>query len=99
MNADCTAKKIVAINLYLRARGIEDPDITAKIMLADGGIHHGAARDQIEYRNYHVSPDWCGFGFWEYAHKDYDGPEDNRSGVSRHLMDALLQIDQMEDEA
>lgn len=50
----------------------------------------------IEYRGYIVEPHWF-FG-WQYVHKDYDGPEDNRAGHENTYEDCLVAIDEREDD-
>lgn len=44
------------------------------------------------YRDYTISP--SNFFNYEFSHKDYDGPEDNRCGYAKTLEEALDTIDE-----
>jgi hypothetical protein len=53
-------------------------------------------RGELEYRNYTIEsePPWG----YAYAHKDYDGPEDERCGVGATVEECMMHIDDMEDD-
>ena len=55
-----------------------------------------------QYRNYTISynppPIPIRTMDWEFSHKDYDGPEDNRCGHAGSLDEAMAEIDYLEDD-
>lgn len=48
------------------------------------------------YRDYQISFAFYGSGF-EWVHKDFDGPEDNRAGHSHSVQGCCMDIDERED--
>lgn len=64
-----------------------------------------ALRPEREYRGYIIEPTdpvppipcWRQFA-WSYAHKDYDGPEDNRCGHAESPEACMAEIDWREDD-
>jgi len=51
----------------------------------------------IVYRGFHIGPYNLPYAKWEFAHVDYDGPEDNRCGTADSLEDCIDLIDVLED--
>lgn len=52
-------------------------------------------KERVDYRGYEVYRvnGFAGYN-WEYIHKDYDGPEDNRFGHCRNFAECLDEIDE-----
>lgn len=65
----------------------------------DADCHNWPDRGEtfpVVYRDFEVDRhDWAGF---QYVHKDYDGPEDNRAGTERTAEDCYWSIDEFYDE-
>jgi hypothetical protein len=59
----------------------------------------GLRIEMIEYREFEIvynPPSIPVRSFdWQFAHRDYDGPEDNRSGHAKSLADVKEMIDEM----
>lgn len=87
---------------------IEEQTELAKSYAEDGEFFSAArvlrglaakVAQHIEYKNYIISPNlfnaylvaWC------YAHKDYNGPEDNRFGYEASIEACQTTIDDIED--
>ena len=55
----------------------------------------------VTYRGYIIAYDPPPIGTramdWQFAHEDYDGPEDSRCGAGPSLEDCKAQIDDMEE--
>ncbi len=47
-------------------------------------------QNEMKYRSFNVSRVYI---CWEWVHEDYDGPEDNRAGTERNLVDCFRAID------
>lgn len=51
--------------------------------------------DAEMYKDFVISRSWGAPGsIWEYVHKDYDGPEDNRCGHAGSIEEAKTDIDE-----
>lgn len=51
---------------------------------------------ELEYRGYTISRhEWMPY---QYVHKDYDGPEDNRCGTEQSVVACFMEIDCAEDD-
>jgi len=52
-------------------------------------------KNPLHYRGYEITPyELPQYSKWEWAHADYDGPEDGRNGHSKTLQECLDQIDE-----
>lgn len=66
----------------------------------DADCHNWPDRDAtfpVVYRDYEVDHHFVGMGF-QYVHKDYDGPEDNRAGTENSAEDCFRAIDEALDD-
>jgi hypothetical protein len=52
---------------------------------------------EIRQNDFRAHPYW-GKVAWTFAHKDYDGPEDNRCGFAETVEDCMSEIDDAEEE-
>lgn len=51
-------------------------------------------RETVTYKGYEISRhlDWP--GWWQWVHKGYDGPEDQRAGSERTYEDCLVAVEE-----
>lgn len=61
-------------------------------------IPGSSTSNPILYKDYEISvgPGYTPDSRWQYAHEDYDGPEDNRCGLGSSIDDCKEQIDEIE---
>ena len=54
--------------------------------------------EKIEYKNYTIEPlpDYAYPFRFRFFHKDYDGPEDKRTGIGQTMSECQAEIDIME---